>query len=85
MKKFLSRLVSLALVITPIAAFTASPAQAQERTGRLVCFAESPSAYGYSIVYNLTATCELALYQCAIRTPETETCFVTRWFWETYA
>jgi hypothetical protein len=83
MRMFLSRLVSLALMITPIAAFTASPAQAQQRTGRVVCVAESPSAYGYGTNFNGTLACQRALVECSLRTPEYQTCYVTRWYWET--
>lgn len=83
MKKFISRIVSLALIATPLAALTATPAQAQQRTGRIVCYAESASAYGYGVHFNGNIACDRALYECAIRTPQYQTCYVTRWYWET--
>ena len=83
MKKLISRIASIALIATPLAALTATPAQAQQRTGRIVCHAESASAYGYGVHINGNIACDLALYECAIRTPEYQTCYVIRRYWET--
>lgn len=83
MKKFIATAASAALVIASSMALTASPAVAQQYTGRVVCVAESPSAYGYSTSVFKDEACRNALYQCAIRTPENEWCVITGWYRET--
>lgn len=83
MKKIIGTTVSAALVIVTSMIATIVPASAQQYTGRVVCVAESPSAYGYSTSVFKDEACRNALYQCAIRTPENEWCVITGWYRET--
>ena len=40
------------------------------------CRAESPSAWGQGVANTVAQACKIALYQCAIRTPGNQTCYV---------
>jgi hypothetical protein len=61
----------------------ATPASAQVYSGRIVCEARSPSAVGYGVSSNRNVACHRALFECSIRTPVHQTCFVSRSFYET--
>jgi hypothetical protein len=42
------------------------------------CEAKSPSATGWATRTNIDAACQVALYECALRTPSYQTCYVTK-------
>lgn len=77
MKKLIVVLASVSLAsIMPIVPATA----AMQSTA--VCVAKSPSAQGWATGYNMNETCQRALYECAIRTPPSQVCVVTNYWWE---
>ena len=49
--------------------------------GQWVYRAESPSAWGVGYSYNASKAKDLALYECAIRTPTWQTCYIVDYFW----
>ena len=40
------------------------------------CRAESPSAWGAGTANTIAAACKRALYECSVRTPTHQTCYV---------
>jgi hypothetical protein len=79
MKKITSILASLSLACIGVAA-PAVPAAAMQAPVAY-CEAKSPSATGWATRYNMNEACNVALYECAVRTPSTQTCYVVRSYW----
>jgi hypothetical protein len=52
-------------------------AMASTEASAWYCRADSPSAYGWATRYSLWAAKRRALYECAIRTPRYQTCYIT--------
>lgn len=83
MKKIVSGLSAAALALAGMTAITVpTAAQAQVYTGRILCVAQSPYAYGYGAAYDAATACQAALQQCSIRTPYGSVCYVTRTSYE---
>lgn len=77
MKKLVLSLVAVSLAtLTPTLSV---PAVAQ--TSIAHCEAKSPSAIGWASAYAMADACDRALYECSIRTPYYQTCYVTRQWW----
>lgn len=79
MKKITSILTSLSLAMIGFVA-PAVPAAAMQ-TPIAYCEAKSPAATGWATRYNMNEACRAALYECAVRTPNTQTCYVVRAYW----
>lgn len=84
MKRAIAAIAALAIVATTSVVVFAQPANAQTLTGRLICSAQSPSAWGVGSAYSRQQACRIALYQCAARTPAYQQCYVTRVDYEVY-
>lgn len=84
MNKIIAGIAAAALTITAGAAAILIPsAPAQAQTVVWTCTANSPSASGWGTGYSLDSACQTAMYQCSIRTPTYQTCYVTR-YWYNY-
>ena len=70
MKKVLSALALTVACLTPLAAQAAWVAEAT-----------SPSAWGKGYSYDKLIAIRIALRECAIRTPNTQTCYVQAVYW----
>jgi hypothetical protein len=82
--RLIAAVAALATVIGISMAATATPVSAQTYTGRIVCEARSPSAFGYGVNHNGAAACQRALNECSVRTPSYQVCYVTRSYYEVY-
>jgi predicted lipoprotein with Yx(FWY)xxD motif len=82
MNKIVAALAATALCVSMLA-LTALPASAQPvYSGRILCVAQSTTGYGYGSNMNRDVACQIALQQCAVRTPPGYHCYVTRVTWE---
>ncbi len=79
MKKIIAMVAAAALgfAVTAGALIGTAPAQAQVYTGRVICQANSPVAWGQGVAYNTATACQIALNNCSVRTPYWMTCSVT--------
>jgi hypothetical protein len=83
MKKIITGLSAAALALAGMTAVTLpEAAQAQVYTGRILCVAQSPYAYGYGSNVDGTLACQIALNQCSVRSPYGSVCYVTRTTYE---
>ncbi len=80
-KKVFTTMTAVALAIGSLAVpALMTPAQAQV-SGTYSCRAQSPYAWGVGTHVNGNVACNIALQQCAIRTPYGSTCYVTNWWY----
>jgi hypothetical protein len=87
MKKIIAAIAATTLALSGISAAMlvgATPAQAQNYTGRVLCVAQSPNGWGYGAHLDRDTACRIALRECAVRTPYGQVCYVTRVDWERY-
>jgi len=76
--KRVTKLLSIAAMVTivPSAVLLSTTPEVEAQSYRFYCEARSPSAYGYWMSNDLYHTKMMALEQCAIRTPYTQTCHI---------
>ena len=83
MNKIISAIAAVALVLTGFAALLFVPAvPAVAQSVLYTCEAKSPSATGWGQAYNLDVACRRALYECSTLTPNYQTCYTTRWWYQ---
>ncbi len=72
----MKKIMMMAAALTMAVAIPTMPAAAQTGpSGSVTCVAQSPSAIGYGTAWVGETACSNALYQCAIRTPASQTCY----------
>ena len=80
--RVVAALAAFALIALAALVVLPTPAHAQVFSGRVVCHAASAYAAGVGVSFNGQEACNIAQYQCALRTPSYGVCYVTRWYYE---